>query len=518
MRRTQCGLRYVVSLVGLSIAFSLSSCSSGGIASPNAGGPPLLSVPPPSQQVLPAKSSSTTPLDGPITGVVSYGFLMQTRSPHGVVPIIIEKGATIDYNGHQISVGTDATVSGTWNADGKFAATNIVLSGPGSSATKHVLTYGYLGGYFGTHKITWSQAAPYLTWASTIGSDSTAIHAVGIKTIFYSDPNRVQSNDPLFASPESAFSHDCAGHRVTHQYKDITQYVMNPGSSALRTSFASLVVTPTIASGTYDAIYEDNAGPLSEYNLNSFSSTPCNYSDGSWVGADSGLENSLALPVIFNGLSGLNPYGGFGISLSTGLFADSNTMGGNYEHCYTQDSSSSPKYYGALWEAVENTEIYVAQQGRKFICNPTDDYAPAGSSRQISDRLYSYASFLLTYDLKTSIMWARYPAAASGFTVNPEEQLVVENPVNSTPTNISGLQVSSGVYARQYNDCYIAGASVGSCAVVVNSDNASHSFPYSKYHHTLVLSGSSILDGGTISTNGAAPKTLAPMTGAIAFL
>jgi len=384
-----------------------------------------------------------------------------------------------------------------------------------------VLTFGFLGGYYGTHNISWSQAAPFLTWASTQNPDASAIHAVGIKTTFYSNPTRVQANDPLYASPEAAFAHDCSGQRITDSYKNkITQYVMDPSTSALRNSFLSMVVQPTIAAGTFDAIYEDNAGPLSEYGPTYFKpGYPCNYSDASWVSNDAGLEGSLPLPVIFNGLSGLNPYGGYGISLSTGLFQNASTMGGVYEHCYTQDSSSEPKEFGNLWQAVENTEISVAQQARDFVCNPTDRYAPAGSSRQIDERLYSYASFLLTYDVNTSTLWDKYPTGASGFPVNPESQLVVLNPLIATPSDISGLKQSTGVYAREYGACYIGGVWQGPCAIVVNSDYySSHAFPYSKYHHTAVITGGSILDGGSMSAKGSSPpSSVGSVEGVIAF-
>jgi len=55
--------------------------------------------------------------------------------------------------------------------------------------------------------------------------------------------------------------------------------------------------------------------------------------------------------------------------------------------------------------------------------------------------------------------------------------------------------------------------------VVVNPDTQfSHTFPFPQYTHTLVLSGSGTIDGGTMSTNGAAPPTtLGPSQAAIVF-
>jgi len=463
---------------------------------------------------------ASTYLAGQIVGTGRSEVEMQTGYPHGNVYVFASPTTIIYYDGFAMRTGIHATATGSWNANGSFSASQIVLTGI-SPTFQHVLTFGYLGGDYGTHKVTWSQAAPYLSWAETTAADSIGIHAAGIKTIFYSDPNFVQTNDPLYHSPESAFAHDCLGHR-TYYYEHSgapLQYVMNPASSTLRSSFASLVVNPTMASGTFDALFEDTAAPLSMYALSLFHNQPCGYTDPAWLVGDAGMEGSLPIPVIFNGLSGLSPYGGYGISLSVGLFANATTIGGTFEHCYTQNSSSSNKYYDDHWRAVENTEIYVARLQRYFVCDPSDNFAPAGSSRQIDDRLYSYASFLLTYDPNTSILWDRYPTGPSGFPVNPESLLVAELPVIPTPTTITGLRLSTGVYGREYRACYVGGVLIGRCAAVVNpSYYTSHAFPYAGYRHTLVLSGSGLLDGGTILTNGLPPRaTLPPMEAEIVF-
>src|SRR5579864_2327356 len=54
----------------------------------------------------------------------------------------------------------------------------------------HIPTEDFLGGDKGTHNVTWSQAAPYVTWAMTDQNYATAISNAGIKTVFYSDPDR----------------------------------------------------------------------------------------------------------------------------------------------------------------------------------------------------------------------------------------------------------------------------------------------------------------------------------------
>jgi hypothetical protein len=84
---------------------------------------------------------------------------------------------------------------------------------------------------------------------------------------------------------------------------------------------------------------------------------------------------------------------------------------------------------------------------------------------------------------------------------------------------VASLEVTQNVFAREYNACYIAGVAVGPCAAVVNTDfYYNRPFPYSKYHHTLVVSGGGALDGGNVFVNGAAPPAaLAPSTGVVVF-
>ena len=137
----------------------------------------------------------------------------------------------------------------------------------------------------------------------------------------------------------------------------------------------------------------------------------------------------------------------------------------------------------------------------------------------IASRQFVYASFLLTYDLTTSILFEDYATTPSNLWVYPESELVALNPVVTAPATIAGLEVSLGVYAREYTACFIRGSYVGPCAAVVNSDGtSSHPFPFpTKYHHAMALAGGGVLDGGTIGTNGAAPSTMSSLSGVVAF-
>ncbi|MBV8147607.1 MAG: hypothetical protein JO092_00785, partial [Candidatus Eremiobacteraeota bacterium] len=123
--------------------------------------------------------------------------------------------------------------------------------------------------------------------------------------------------------------------------------------------------------------------------------------------------------------------------------------------------------------------------------------------------------FLLSYSPSSSILWEEF-GTPSGFHVLPESLLVPLSPVVPAPASLSGLVQAGGAYGREYRQCFLAGKFVGPCAVAVNSDTGmTHPFPFPQYTHTLTLSGSSVLDGGTVSTSGPAPPINIPATEAV---
>jgi len=260
--------------------------------------------------------------------------------------------------------------------------------------------------------------------------------------------------------------------------------------------------------GPINAVFEDNAGGLDAYGSD-LPTMPCNYDEGSWTAADEEMETDLGYPVIYNGLSSLNGHG-----VSTSIALNATAFGGMFEHCYANDNAR-PKEYDWVWRATEDTEIQMAEQHKLFICLAKDT-SPAYTSAD--GRRYALASFLLTFDLATSVFGEQY-TTGSNFEVLPETQLVPTNPVISLPTDISGLMTSSGVYAREYQSCYLRGNWVGKCAIVVNPDYFnSHAFPFSSYHHTLQINGSDVFDGGSVSANGGdPPTTMSPLEAVIAF-
>lgn len=457
-----------------------------------------------------ASQTATAPVTATASGTVvagtSYGFTLDVNSTYPAVPIVLSTSSVVA--GGTLEVGSQATVTGTGATVTSITAVTVVIVDPTPVASPtptptpiaqtHILTADYLGAPDGTTSVTGARAAPYLTWAQTGIADASALSAAGIKTQLYYDPNRVQTNNALYSAPASAFAQSCGGTDVTDYFDSVTQYVMNPSSTALQTAYAA-DVKAYVGTAHFDSIYQDDSGPLSEISTAFSPSMPCNYSDSAWITGGIALGNAAPYPVVFNGLGVLD---GESVSMSIGLLGSgsTNTIGGNFEGCYS--TTNQPENDGWLWATEENTELEVNADNKQFWCQERN---VADASQSVASRIYAYASFLLTYNPSLDVLWEDF-GTSSGLHVFPEEQLVALDPVIAAPGSVSSLEQSGGAYGRQYSECFIAGKFVGPCAVAINPNGSgSVPFPYPQYTHTLTLGGYGVLDGGTIATTGGAP-------------
>ena len=473
-----------------------------------------------------------TSLSGTVSDVTPFGFDIMTDA-NSSVPVMIDTnsrvqqpaavapGATVNVSGTgsanvavlaqsvSVTAAATATPSATASSDttraspqdtaqttASLESSSANTPAAGTISTRHLLTGDFLGTSGGSMSLAPSRAAPYVNWAETSFTDANRVSAAGIKTEVYFNPNRVSPHDPLFSRiSSSGYAHACAGTRIYDVFSSNTQYVTSPASGAMRSAY-SAYTQQRLQGEHIDAIFEDNAGPLSMYPLSIFHpALPCGYSDGAWIAGERSMESAIPYNTIFNGLSGFVNHGP---STSIGLLSNSKTIGGTLEHCYSDDHRVG--YASWAWQAMENTELTVSAHGKLFQCMVRRTQSAASAS---ASRTYTLASFLLTYNLAHSLLWEQY-ATPSDFHVMPESQLVPLSPVVAQPSSVSSLLTTSGAYAREYTACYYAGRLIGRCAVVVNSDYAAHAFPNLRYSygHTMVLHGSGVLDGGTMSTNG----------------
>ncbi|HEY7979872.1 MAG TPA: hypothetical protein VID19_00190, partial [Candidatus Eremiobacteraceae bacterium] len=71
------------------------------------------------------------------------------------------------------------------------------------------------------------RAAQYLDYAGVGLKDANAFHAAGIKTMYYTDPNRSHKGTPMYTHDESTFAHDCNNNRIQVRGKPVTTYQMD---------------------------------------------------------------------------------------------------------------------------------------------------------------------------------------------------------------------------------------------------------------------------------------------------
>lgn len=385
-----------------------------------------------------------------------------------------------------------------WIAKTPFLAA-VTMAGLLGAVPAHVPTADYFAGYAGTKNVAPEIAARWLTWAEVGIPGSQQMRPLGVKTLLYTDPNRQMTGEPMYTPDESTFAHDCGGNRVPTRRAG--QYVMDPRSQSMRGVWKNHVARYD-GEGHFSAIFEDDANDLAY-----IASQPCNVDAKEWREATIAAQRNVGRPVVYNGLS---LFDGHGVSKSIALNASA--VGGMMEECYAS-SPTTPKVGDWQWAATEDTEIQMARARKYFFCYGNDT-SPAESSTD--NRLYVYASYLLTYDPHTSVLWEYY-RTPSGFHVMPETQFVPLNPVRRTVRRASDLRNRDGVYVREYKNCYLAGRKAGKCAVVVNPDAVEHRISLRGFTHVLSLNGSGVVDGGTATLAGSSmPQSLPPLSAAIA--
>lgn len=357
----------------------------------------------------------------------------------------------------------------------------------------HVLTYAIV---FHKYNISPSQATPFLNWAEVQGADANAFSQAGMKTVLYTDPNRAAPGDPIYSNDETTFAHDCSGNRITVNGRPGPTYQMDPNSPDLTQLWITWVTWALQGGVHYDAVFDDSADTV-----HNDSAQPCAFDQFTWSAASNVMDVNLEQNVIYNGLGTLSA----GVTNPPPVIElNPSALGGMLEGCYNNIDPNNPFPKKAVWQNFENSELTLAALGKLFVCRSLD-LTPAQTV--YDQRIYMYASFLLTYNPATSAISEKF-STPSHLEVEPESGLVALDPLVAPPSDISGLMTAQNTYGRQYADCYLNGQAIGSCAAVVNADGPKHTHPFpwpGVYTHTLVLNGAGVLDGGTASATGPPP-------------
>ncbi len=366
-----------------------------------------------------------------------------------------------------------------------------------------------------------ARLATMVTWAFADARDAAAARRAGIRTIAYLDPS-IQYDPqrdvaPLASADETTYLHACDGSRARVQLGDLAGSLMDLGAPALRARIARYVATDVRPA--YDALFADDVFAATD-TFARVVAAPCHRSFDEERAATFGAWAAAGVPIVFNGL-GLAPDDGRASDHALRALDGPNVIGGMYEMCFTAydpntDFTLGHRRVERAWLSVQNSHLATIARHKDFFCfgeSPADGASDTG----IAERIYTYASFLLAYDPRYSVLQEHLRSAPSGVPVNPETQLVALAPRTTASRAIDEL-LHAGAYVREFDRCYLARAPIGACAAVVNpSATAVIAWPLAGYRASVRLRGGSIADGGTVALDGAVPATLAPASAVIAL-
>jgi hypothetical protein len=379
------------------------------------------------------------------------------------------------------------------------------------------MTAAIVYGYGGTPiSVPVASVKPYVSWAQTAQAYAPALRAAGVKVDVYLNFWRNYSHDHpnigyLDLKPGGAHAAAeaklCNG-TVIYDPTYYGGYEADARSSAAL-PHAQIYTNYRLNSynGNYDAVFTDDTNAMGGIPL------PCNYSIGPYITAINRINTALRVPIFFSAFGAIsNP------SAQIPLLQPANVLGGLCEICYAawkRVGTTLVDYVhtGSRWYGVEQAEIQTVAQHKIYWV-----YARAAGDPVVETgiRKYIYASFLLTYDYRYAMLQVAF-RTAHGFPIMPETGLVPMNPL-TTATTPAGYRRSTGAYMREFANCYYRGVNHGKCAVVVNPSTATVRVPTTAYAHSLVLSGSGVLDGGTVRFTGGRVTSLGSAGAAILFL
>lgn len=471
---------------------------------------------------LSSAAPTSTSLSGTVAAATSYGFTLAASGSN--VPVALTSSTAVF--GGALTVGANVTVTGVGSAQAGITATQVAVAAPtpspapvvtptpGPISQTHVQVGAYIYGYSGTPTtVPLSSITPWVDWAQTDQTHASMLRSAGMKVDIYSNFWRNYSSDnPIVGYNDlkpggahaAAEATDCSGNAIVDPNYGGGYEADARTSDAL--GHAQTVINYRLSSygSNYDAIFVDDAGAVSGITL------PCGYSQAAYDQAVNSVSSALGLPLWLNALGGFQDP-----SSAVDLAQPANVLGLMCEICYSSNEGANGDFVhtGTFWQNIENAEIGMVAQRKVFW-----DYARATGDPSVETalRTYVYASFILSYDPQYTMLEEAF-RTPSGFPIMPEAGLVPENPL-TTAGSVGGYQQPGGAYMREFGACYYRGGFVNRCAVVVNpSPTMTVPVPTTSYAHSMTVSGSGVLDGGSIAFDGPQVSQLAPASAVVLF-
>lgn len=438
------------------------------------------------------------------------------------------------YNGAGSSpFGTDC-YGLVYNLTGPITVVSTPTPIPSATATAHVLVGDFpfaAHNYGGDNVDITTQATPvaqYINWAGGAPDTTVATTMIplGVKVYQYMDWSLVNDGNYSGFDWNLATGTDSASQAIACSGGFVYKVTGTPGQQFVLTDpnqSATLSLADSMlaneGSASYTAFFSDDTFPAWLFS----GKYPCGQ-NATTIGA--AWAKTLS-QIVFNGS---NPSIIFnGLTVDTGTSAwntkiqienEPNVLGGMGESWYTGKDGSNNDIFitndslgcdpntdnSCQWSQNEDIEIEsINNQKLTWVYNR---YA----SNNLTARLYSYASFMLTYDLRYGIYMSKYAATDTTLKVAPETGIVALNPLVTEPTNAQGIeQLRKGnLYFREYQNCYYRGSSIGTCAFGVNPTSVSESISglTNSYFHQATLGTEMVLESGTVTFTASAPTSI----------
>jgi hypothetical protein len=209
--------------------------------------------------------------------------------------------------------------------------------------------------------------------------------------------------------------------------------------------------------------------------------------------------NGQPMRILFNGLE----YDGQPTANNIYLFnTSSQLIATECEDCVIANGVFKPANYVRVLNSMNTINA-----GAGFMVLSSRGSDPLGSSAQIAERLVTTAIVWLGYSEGHTVVAPNLEDNTKNLAIWPEDLIYPANPLISMSVGPSDLQVTPGVWRREFATCYQQGAYFGRCAAVVNS-NASAvtvlgTWFTQSYGHVISLVGGDVLSGGSASVNSA---------------
>lgn len=473
-----------------------------------------------------------------LQGASSARIARAVPSAHGSAQLSLEitPSGSGGSNGDGSGNGTGSGDSGSGGGDGNGAGSGN--SGGGSVPT-HVPTWAYDDGCNGGQGASAGLVQQWVTYAeSNCGPGDTKVMAdcQGACTpVEYLDTNWIyqQGSVPVSADAHEDWwlhepGHTDASHRI---YKDAYGggNVLNQSDPAVQDWFRRYVQANF---NDYPALMMDDVAPSLQAQLyhSGYTSSQELQTNGALQAAHEAMAAALTHTdgspylQIDNSLT-INPY----LPSPFPMLDHSGIRGVVAEGAPMSDGQLTGFYSTMLDDMA-----YIDHTNDDFMVMLSYD-----SSGSADARITQAATDWLGYSGDHIVSWADMETNNNNLSIWPEQGIVPTDPVQtmSAPggngclagTGIvcsSGgaqdLQVASGVYRREFGECYNQGTPFGPCAAIVNTNDSpvtiKSSWLNQNYSHRITLNGGDVQSGGSVDVSGASfnpGETTVPAQGSV---